>query len=83
MFTFELGRVHGRSRLQKNINNMLLSRNIIKVFTRSATRTSLIRVRNESLQNLFIHEPKVIKWEAIRKEVMENDRTVNKNVYSS
>lgn len=56
---------------------MLLSRNIIKIFTRSATRTSLIRVRNESLQNLFIDEPKVIKWESIRKEIMENDRTVN------
>lgn len=57
---------------------MLLSRNLIKVLTKSATRTSYIRVRSDSLQNLFIQQPEVIKWEAIRKDIIDNDRTINK-----
>lgn len=56
---------------------MLLRRNLIQVFTRNYAKQVYKNHRTDVLTTIFIDKPDVIKWEEIRKKMLENSFTTN------
>ena len=56
---------------------MFLRRNLIQVFTRNYAKPAFRKVRSDALSSILMDKPDVIQWEGVRKQMMENDYTVN------